>query len=548
MKPLNDATAAGSAGMSPRLRRRSFLLVGLVVGLVFLMHSMSSAPAVDLVTPPASTTDSSKSSSSSDKSPASPPAAADAADPSPPAHPSRLESGGPFEPRWDTLAVAIKSGKAVVDTRFPRQLNTTLRGIRNLVLIGDANATDVAGAGIDMVDVVTGATKAARMRLKAAKKAVPAAKKEGGAEDDWSDTPPALHRRGLGFGYGSRRVLPRADLDHEVMGLSKRAATPARTEDSAGWKADASKFIPAVRALYDAFPKADWYIIGEDDTYIFFENLSRALSAHDPGQRLYFGAGNIFAGCDGVTRFGEGPAFANGGSGIVLSRGAVAAMLPLADDCTVKYDDCWAGDVRLALCLRDAGITITNIGSRGGSTGAGGRFMQESPESAKFAFPDNRCDRPLSVHHVSGDAMDKLYRAERDAGKAAAGMADQWALATPESHAYLFSPGSAKTPAAESPFYAPVTMADVWTEFREAKGPEEKLAMWRPGAHYAEVKVPQVAKCRARCIEDPRCVAWDYSIETASCRLLETAHAPQPKMNMITGVAKGRYMCQVRSI
>ena len=72
----------------------------------------------------------------------------------------------------------------------------------------------------------------------------------------------------------------------------------------------------------------------------------------DSSLPYYFGSATVFVGCDGVTEFGSGPEFAHGGSGILLSKAAMRLMMRNIDTCIEKYKDCWAGDVRVALCLR----------------------------------------------------------------------------------------------------------------------------------------------------------------------------------------------------
>ena len=66
----------------------------------------------------------------------------------------------------------------------------------------------------------------------------------------------------------------------------------------------------------------------------------------------YFGNANVFKGCDNVENFDDGPQFAHGGSGIVISRGAMIEMMKIHESCILKYKDCFAGDIRTALCLR----------------------------------------------------------------------------------------------------------------------------------------------------------------------------------------------------
>ncbi|KAJ3218900.1 hypothetical protein HDU67_003539 [Dinochytrium kinnereticum] len=81
--------------------------------------------------------------------------------------------------------------------------------------------------------------------------------------------------------------------------------------ESRGWKLDAHKNLPAFRLLHNRYPKADWYIMIDDDTYLFVENVHAMLSKMDPSHPWYLGAAN-------------------------------------------------AGDVRTALCLRDKNIYVTN--------------------------------------------------------------------------------------------------------------------------------------------------------------------------------------------
>jgi len=94
-------------------------------------------------------------------------------------------------------------------------------------------------------------------------------------------------------------------------------------KDSPGWNGDAHKFLPGFKILNDRFPHAKWYVMIDDDTYLIMRNLAHLLKAYDPSKPYYIGNGNVFVGCDNVKKFGEGPSFAHGGSGIVVSRAAL---------------------------------------------------------------------------------------------------------------------------------------------------------------------------------------------------------------------------------
>lgn len=84
----------------------------------------------------------------------------------------------------------------------------------------------------------------------------------------------------------------------------------------------------------------------DDDSYIFMENIETLVSKLDPSKPIYMGSENNFVGCDGVKNYGDGPSFAHGGSGILVSRGALKKLVFDVDNCIIKYRDCWAGDVR----------------------------------------------------------------------------------------------------------------------------------------------------------------------------------------------------------
>jgi len=56
-----------------------------------------------------------------------------------------------------------------------------------------------------------------------------------------------------------------------------------------GWQLDVYKNIPAFKLLYDTYPNAKWYMMVDDDTYVFLSNLKKRLSFYDPEEKLYLG-------------------------------------------------------------------------------------------------------------------------------------------------------------------------------------------------------------------------------------------------------------------
>jgi Fringe-like len=231
---------------------------------------------------------------------------------------------------WDRFAFALKTGKDVALKRTPIQLMTFLKPVNNIILIGEE--PNVFVADYPMIDVVSATLK--------------------GPE--------------IGHGNLISYVLvkaPKMQHDSSQGHLLKRALEEVTVDqDSKGWKLDAKKNIPGFRLLYEKFPDADWYVMIDDDTYMFMDNVLNRLKKLNPNDPHYVGAPSNFIGCDGITKWGDSIYFAHGGSGIIISRGAMLKMIPLVDGCIEKYDSCWAGDIRTSLCLRDAGIFVENGG------------------------------------------------------------------------------------------------------------------------------------------------------------------------------------------
>ncbi|KAJ3208579.1 hypothetical protein HDU67_006671 [Dinochytrium kinnereticum] len=252
-----------------------------------------------------------------------------------------LRDGDETRKRFDKFAVALKTGAEVAVERASIHLVTFLKKINNLVIIGESPGIHIGDH--PMIDVYTGVYDLVDKRLAAKKeKDEAAAKSKGSASKE--------------------KAKDGDDEDEKSRNLEKRepkeaAVIPA--EDSRGWKLDAHKNIPGVEYLYRKYPNAEWYIMIDDDSYMFFDNLDHYLKGKNPDDPHYIGQSNVFVGCDGVQKFGDGPNFAHGGSGIVMSRGAVKKMMGGIEGCIKKYKDCWAGDVRLALCFRDNGILLT---------------------------------------------------------------------------------------------------------------------------------------------------------------------------------------------
>ncbi|ORZ33920.1 hypothetical protein BCR44DRAFT_118307 [Catenaria anguillulae PL171] len=464
------------------------------------------------------------------------------------------------DPRWDHIVIALKSGIEVAADKVPIQLATFLQGVKNIWLFGDG----VMRVGdYEMVDVVTGTYDAAvkrlekQGRLEAARAWSPMKVKY--EEEQKKKKQQKKKEQKNGGKLVKRDVSPTQESPLSVR-LEKRAKTDIEVkpdQESMGWKNDAHKNIPAIRELVNRYPGAEWYVMIDDDTYVFMENLNRVLHPLNPDEPHYLGAPNTFRDCDGVTEMGDGPLFNHGGSGIVLSRGAAREMLKIVDECIVRYHDCFAGDVRLGLCLRDAGI-LANYKYPGRRW-----FNPVTPHWTTHPYYDDPCKRVVTFHHLSKATMQKLYDIERYVHNRTISIAarharDKLDLVNPTTTPHLFFSNGTQPnvfshlslpPHLPSPFSAPIHLEDMWYHFvdTDAQLPDIEHGIARAGEQYLVYTGTKDAKhCRWLCSREERCVAWHF-IPNGRCEVKDSVTRPIRTRGHASGLIKGRFRCKART-
>ncbi|TPX57601.1 hypothetical protein PhCBS80983_g03742 [Powellomyces hirtus] len=366
-------------------------------------------------------------------------------------NPALPNSNGVYNPRFDKFAIALKSGVDVVLERSLIQLMSYLQPVRNLIMIGDGEAQVGDRVMIDVINTL----------------------------------------------YGPRNPRSRKQDSTNVRTQKQTSAEAVQVDEtSQGWKSDGHKNLPGFRELWNRFPNAEWFVMIDDDTYVFLDNLADRLAMYDPDGKHYFGAKTQFVGCDGVRQWGAGPYFAHGGSGIVVSRGAVREMMTGIDACIEKYKTCWAGDVRTALCLRDQGILLHS---------PSGFFS--TPPNKQFWFPHDPCDRPLTFHHLLVKQIQELYNTEKGIitriGKGA------------------------------------VTFSDIYWSWH---GETEWQANFdRKGADFMSAMLDTPEDCKDICLEKKACIS--YVFDGRKCWLKDRIPPGVVGRGMTSGVLRERYVC-----
>lgn len=187
-----------------------------------------------------------------------------------------------------------------------------------------------------------------------------------------------------------------------------------------------------------------------------------------------------------------------------------------ADNCILKYRDCWAGDVRTALCMRDTGILIK-----------GQQGFNLNPPNAKYAFPENACSRPITFHHLLLPQIQRIYtasaRPRRPRDKTSGN-------STRDNFPELYSDAT--------------TYGDIFSEFyRDFDLPEFKIDTNMPGGDYRNIKVENAVECQDLCRNSSqKCRAWSF--DNGRCWMKKHIRKLEGKKGAVTGAFPDRYKCQ----
>ncbi|KAI9026058.1 hypothetical protein DFJ74DRAFT_766447 [Hyaloraphidium curvatum] len=341
------------------------------------------------------------------------------------------------------LAVAVKTGRAVARWRLPPVLSTYARDLCGLLLVADgggefggsvvadgfAGAFEEAGKGKALIGrggrdfIVRTAGKAFRAvdvvgdAGRRADREIHVLHRESWAPGEWE----RLRRKAV---EGSEALSDAAGMAAKDGPDADAPEPPHGAAPPTGWDADAAKHLPAFAELFNRHPGARWFLMFDDDAYPFLPTLSRHLATLNHSEPHYLGRAHTGACPQNVV-------FAHGGTGIILSRGAVLRALP-ALEVAMKHATCFSGDLRVASWMSLAGIQLTWAGLP--------PRMHLDPLLMWESYP-RACDLALSVHHVPPHLFRALRALETAEGaKHFVTNADLWHAFSP-SFAGVDAPG-----------------------------------------------------------------------------------------------------------
>lgn len=246
-----------------------------------------------------------------------------------------------------------------------------------------------------------------------------------------------LRRNGwYSVGRSVPNVLVLSDLHDEtlgVVGVKEYAQTilgnntegkPQHWFERSGWRGDKDKNLPALHLLRRVYPGKKWYLLLDDDTYIFLENFARYVLKDALDHRpIYTGKVFYISRCGGFTKDGTWAAnqsepkgmFAHGGSGIVMNGKAMEMVYPNIVQCIRDYSSCWAGDMQVGLCMRRSGVPLRK---HGGFTSYERHFIPFWPSKAlsdrRYISRWKSREEPITFHKIPEEEQVLLSNFERE--------------------------------------------------------------------------------------------------------------------------------------
>ncbi|XP_073158536.1 uncharacterized protein [Henckelia pumila] len=98
-----------------------------------------------------------------------------------------------------------------------------------------------------------------------------------------------------------------------------------------------------------------WFVMGDDDTVFFTENLVKVLSKYDHNQMYYIGGNSESVEQDLTHSYTMG----YGGGGFAISYPLAAELVRILDGCIDRYADFYGSDQKIGACMSEIGVPLT---------------------------------------------------------------------------------------------------------------------------------------------------------------------------------------------
>ncbi|KAG6670146.1 uncharacterized protein LOC122291346 [Carya illinoinensis] len=102
-------------------------------------------------------------------------------------------------------------------------------------------------------------------------------------------------------------------------------------------------------------PNVRWFVMGDDDTVFFTDNLVSVLASYDHNQMYYIGGNSESVEQDTLHSYD----MAFGGGGFAISYPLAAQLVKVFDGCLDRYYTFYGSDQRVWACVSELGVPLT---------------------------------------------------------------------------------------------------------------------------------------------------------------------------------------------
>jgi hypothetical protein len=117
--------------------------------------------------------------------------------------------------------------------------------------------------------------------------------------------------------------------------------------------------IRMARIIFELFREENkgvrWYIMADDDTIFFLDNLVEVLGRYDHNKYFYIGSNSECV----ASNFDHSYGMAFGGAGFALSYPLAQVLVKNLDVCIKTYPTLYGSDHILQSCIADLGVSLT---------------------------------------------------------------------------------------------------------------------------------------------------------------------------------------------
>ncbi|XP_060175459.1 uncharacterized protein LOC132606127 isoform X1 [Lycium barbarum] len=180
----------------------------------------------------------------------------------------------------------------------------------------------------------------------------------GGSARTWKDR---KHYSQLWWKPNITRGFVWLDEEPEPNTTWSDASPPYRI--SSDWKkfkfTSSQSAVRISRVVVDSFrvglPNARWFVMGDDDTVFFTENLVTVLGKYDYRQMYYIGGSSESVEQNVMHAYD----MAFGGGGFAISYPLAAELVRIMDECLNRYFNFYGSDQRVWACVGELGVSLT---------------------------------------------------------------------------------------------------------------------------------------------------------------------------------------------